>query len=241
MFSEFYYQYSSPRLLVAAAVIPALFLMYYIYRHDRIEKEPGRLLARLVLFGILSAVTAGLIEALFEYFVFPQILFSSVTAEIIALATMVGLAEEGTKLFFLKRRTWKNPAFNYRFDGIVYAVFVSLGFAAIENVMYVMQYGLGVALTRAFLAVPAHFGFAVTMGTFYGRAKVCDVRRDGHMRRVNLALAYLLPVSMHAFYDAMAMLNSDLATNLFLAFVVICYVLIYRRIKREAREDTLIA
>ena len=87
MFSEFYYRYSSPRLLVVAAVIPALFLMYYIYRHDRIEKEPGRLLARLVLFGILSAVTAGLIEALFEYFVFPQIPFSSVTAEIIALAT----------------------------------------------------------------------------------------------------------------------------------------------------------
>ena len=137
-------------------------------------------------------------------------------------------------------RTWRNPEFNYRFDGIVYAVFVSLGFAAIENVMYVMQYGLGVALTRAFLAVPAHFGFAVCMGTFYGRAKVCDVRRNGHMRRINLGLAYLLPVSMHAFYDATAMLNSDLSTNLFLAFVVICYVLIYRRIKREAWEDTLI-
>ncbi len=137
-------------------------------------------------------------------------------------------------------RTWWNPEFNYRFDGIVYAVFVSLGFAAIENVMYVMQYGLGVALTRAFLAVPAHFGFAVCMGTFYGRAKVCDVRRNGHMRRINLGLAYLLPVSMHAFYDATAMLNSDLSTNLFLALVVICYVLIYRRIKREAREDTLI-
>ncbi|MBR0214898.1 MAG: PrsW family intramembrane metalloprotease [Solobacterium sp.] len=241
MFNRFNISYDSPRLLVAAAVIPALFLMYYIYRHDRIEKEPGRLLARLVLFGLLSAVAAGVIEALWEYFVFPQIPFPSVEAEIIALATMVGLAEEGTKLFFLKRRTWRSPEFNYRFDGIVYAVFVSLGCAAIENIMYVMQYGMAVAVSRAFLAVPAHFGFAVTMGTFYGRAKVCDVRRDGHMRRVNLALAYLLPVSMHAFYDAMAMLNSDLATNMFLAFVVICYVLIYRRIKREAREDTLIA
>ena len=133
MFSQFNISYDSPRLLVAAAVIPALFLMYYIYRHDRIEKEPGGLLFKLVLFGILSAVAAGVIEALWEYFVFPQIPFPSVEAEIIALATMVGLAEEGAKLFFLKRRTWRNPEFNYRFDGIVYAVFVSLGFAAIPS------------------------------------------------------------------------------------------------------------
>ncbi len=84
---------------------------------------------------------------------------------------VVAVVEEGTKFVFLKLRTWRDPNFNFRFDGIVYAVFVSLGFAAFENINYVLGYGLTVALPRAVLAIPAHMGFAVFMGLFYGRGK----------------------------------------------------------------------
>ena len=82
----------------------------------------------------------------------------------ILTAIFVGLIEEGSKFFFLYRFTWKDKAFNYRFDGIVYAVFVSLGFAALENVFYVFNYGTGVALQRALLTIPGHMSFAVYMG-----------------------------------------------------------------------------
>lgn len=80
---------------------------------------------------------------------------------------------------FLHARTWRNPNFNYRFDGIVYAVFVSLGFAAFENIQYVLHYGLSVALPRAIFAVPGHMSFAVFMGLFYGRAKLYEAWGDG--------------------------------------------------------------
>ena len=86
---------------------------------------------------------------------------------IILLAFLVVAAvEEGSKFFFLYRRTWHDPNFNFRYDAIVYAVFVSLGFAAFENVKYVFNYGLSVALPRAILAIPGHMGFAVFMGFF---------------------------------------------------------------------------
>jgi RsiW-degrading membrane proteinase PrsW (M82 family) len=78
----------------------------------------------------------------------PTVPITSETVYFIATAVIVALVEEGTKLFFLKRFTWRSPDFNYRYDGVVYAVFVSLGFAAIENLLYVFQYGLSVAWAR---------------------------------------------------------------------------------------------
>ena len=120
------------------------------------EKEPPGLLFSLILMGFAAALAATVLEELGES-VLSAFLDPSSPAYTIALAFLVvAVVEEGGKLFFLKQRTWRDPNFNYRFDGVVYAVFVSLGFAALENINYVFGYGLQVAVPRALLAIPAH-------------------------------------------------------------------------------------
>ena len=147
-----------------AAALPALVLMRYIYRKDTVEKEPAGLLVRCVVGGVFSALLAVVLEEIGES-VLSRLISPDSRLFILLLAFLVVAgAEECAKFLFLKRATWRNPNFNYRFDGVVYAVFVSLGFAAFENVGYVMGYGLSVAPLRAVLSIPAHMSFAVFMG-----------------------------------------------------------------------------
>ena len=150
---------------------------------------------------------------------------------------VVAVVEEGAKFLFLRWRTWKDPNFNYRFDGIVYAVFLSLGFAAFENISYVMGYGLTVAFYRALLAIPAHMGFAVYMGYFYSRAKLCQDAGNTGGRRRNLWAAFLIAVVLHGFYDACAMMGTVLSTLLFAAFVITMYIVVIKFIKKESKAD----
>ncbi len=222
---------------VAAAVLPAIFLMRYIYLHDRNEKEPHWLLRKMIIGGIFAAFLSMLLEQVgLEYFL-PSLPIRSETMYIIMTAVIVALVEEGTKMFFLHRSAWNDPNFDYLYDGVVYAVYVSLGFAALENILYVTQYGLNVAVLRALLAIPAHMAFAIYMGIFYGRAKYCEVRNNRSGKARMMFLAYLVPVILHAFYDATAMIGEGVATALFVGFVVIMYGVVYRRIQTEARED----
>ena len=224
-------------IYVLAAVLPAIFLMRYIYSKDQADKEPPALLRKLVLMGMVSAGVALVIELLCDSYVLPNLSISDTTEYAIVSALMVGLTEEGCKMFFLYKTTWNNPNFNYRYDGVVYAVFVSLGFALLENIMYVFSYGLSVALSRALLAVPAHMGFAVFMGSFYGRAKIRDVRNDNAGKILNLVLGYAAAVFLHTFYDAAAMIGSDASAVVYIIFVAVMYVVVYLRIRREANMD----
>ncbi len=224
-------------IYILAAVLPAVFLMRYIYSKDQADKEPPALLRKLVLLGMASAGVALVIELLWDNFLIPNIAFANTTQYAIVSALLVGITEEGCKLFFLYKSTWNNPNFNYRYDGVVYAVFVSLGFALLENIMYVFSYGLSVALSRALLAVPAHMGFAVFMGSFYGRAKIQEVRYSNGGKTINLILGYVTAVFLHTFYDAAAMIGSDVSAVVYILFVVIMYVVVYLRIRKEANED----
>ena len=176
-------------LHILAAIIPAIFLLRYIYKHDTVEKEPPKLLWALLLAGVASALCSIVLEIIGG-----GILDSTVSQDspyyVFALAFLVvAVVEEGTKMYFLKRRTWRDPNFSHLFDGVVYAAFVSLGFAAFENIKYVFSYGLSVAVTRAFSAVPAHLGFSVFMGVFYSRAKLCENQGDHRGKRWNLMAA----------------------------------------------------
>lgn len=112
-----------------------------------------------------------------------------------------------------------------------------MGFALFENVKYVFGYGLGVALPRAFLAVPGHMGFAVFMGFFYSRAKVAQLRGQNGRMRINLALSYLSAVFLHGFYDATAMMSTALSMTLYIAFVVVMYIVVISLVKRESNAD----
>ncbi|MBR2990198.1 MAG: PrsW family intramembrane metalloprotease [Solobacterium sp.] len=225
---------------IAAAVLPAAVLMVLTYRLDRAEPEPSSLLAKMVLMGCVAVIPAIVLEIGVQDFLLPLFSYDNYTQYYIILALTVGLIEEGCKFFFLYRSTWNDPNFNYVFDGVIYAVYVSLGFAALENIEYVFQYGLSVALTRAFLAVPGHFAFSVFMGAWYGSAKVQEVRGNHGAKITRMILAYLSAVAVHTMYDALAMIGTDRATILFFLFVMVMYVVVYRKVKAESAGDRFI-
>lgn len=224
-------------IYLVAALLPALFLMRYIYRKDTIEKEPKGMLVSLVFLGVTAALFAVMLESIGQS-ILSRFLGEDDPAHTIIMAFLVvAVVEEGAKFVFLYWRTWRDPNFNYRFDGIVYAVFVSLGFAAFENISYVMGYGLTTAFLRAVLSIPAHMGFAVFMGYFYARAKLCADAGNARGKRLNLWAGFLSAVLLHGFYDACALLGTLLAALLFLVFVVAMYIIVIRLVKKESRTD----
>ena len=222
---------------VLAAVTPAIILLIYVYRHDKVEKEPTGLLIRLLVQGVLSALFSMTLEEFGERVL--GLFFYEDTAWywILFAFLVVAVAEEGTKFLLMKRMTWRNPNFNFRFDGIIYAVFVSLGFAAFENIGYVFGYGLSVAPSRALLSIPGHMAFAVYMGYYYGRARWYD--NYGYKEEANNSLwaSFLSAVFYHGFYDACAMLGTTLSMIVFFIFVAITYYRAFRTIRKESQMD----
>ena len=223
---------------VIAAVLPAVLLMRYVYQQDKVEPEPPALLTSLVGMGVLAALVSIVLEMVGQSVLGRLVDPGSPTYTVALAFLVVAVVEEGSKFFFLKRRTWQDPNFNYRFDGIVYAVFVSLGFAAFENIKYVFTYGLSVALPRALLAIPGHMGFAVFMGVFYGRAKLRADLGNPFRSWLDQAAGYLLAVLLHGFYDTCAMLGTTRAMGVFVVFVLVMYVAVFRTIRQESANDT---
>ena len=141
-------------ILIAAAVIPAVLLLIYVYKADRLEKEPASLLGVLLLQGIISTALAAYAERIGARLLNAVLSEDSLLYQLLFNFLVVGLAEEGFKFLLLRWRTWRSPYFNCQFDGVVYAVFVSLGFALWENIDYVVMYGFGTAVLRAVTAIP---------------------------------------------------------------------------------------
>ena len=227
-------------IYILAALLPAIILMRYIYSKDTYEKEPASLLWSCVLNGVLAALVSIILEMIGTSIVGSFVDQNSETYSIVTAFLVVAVVEEGTKFFFNYRRTWRDPNFNYTFDAIVYSTFTSLGFAAFENIEYVFQYGLSVALPRAVLSVPGHCGFAVVFGYFYGRAKTAELNGDTSGRTANLIAGYVSAVLLHGFYDSCAMINTATSNVLFVISVVVMYIVIIHLIRKESRDNTYV-
>ena len=224
-------------ILIIAAVVPAAWLLIQVYRADKLEKEPIGMLIGIVLLGIISTTLAAVTEQLGEAFLrdlFPQ---GGLVYNFLLYFVLVALSEEGFKYLLLKLRTWKSPHFNCRFDGVVYAVFMSLGFALWENIAYVLEYGIGAALARAVTAVPGHACFGVFMGVWYGTAKQLDLNGDPQGSRKALRNALWIPVLLHGAYDFIASLDSDWMGILFLVFVAWMFRTALKLVKKSSAED----
>lgn len=224
-------------ILIAAAVIPALFLLVKVYRSDRLEKESPMLLGRLVLAGIISTQIALLLERISSELLYNFVDPYSELYRVLLYFVCVGVSEEGAKFFVLKRNTWRSPEFNCIFDGIVYATFVSLGFALWENISYVMHYGLGNAFVRAFTAIPGHACFGVFMGVFYSAAKMYDYQGDKEKCRLYNTLAVVLPVLIHGLYDYIASVQEYDISMYFIAFIIVLFVVSLKVIKNVSQND----
>ena len=221
-------------ILVAAAIIPAVILLFEIYKYDRLEKESGGLLRSLVLKGIVATALAVVTEKIGIAILGRLFSDDSFIYYVILMYFVVGLSEEGFKYLLLRITTWNSPEFNCRFDGVVYAVFVALGFALWENISYVFSYGLGTALVRAVTAVPGHACFGVFMGTWYGLAKKQQLWGQEDLSVVSRTVAVVLPVLIHGTYDLLATMGN---TWIFILFIGVMFAISFRTIKKQSTQD----
>lgn len=224
-------------ILIAAAVIPAVFLMVRVYRSDRLEAESPRLLWQLVKAGILSSLLALLEERIGSAILNRLVEPNTVLYNAILYFVIVAVAEESSKYLLLRRNTWRTPEFNCQYDGVVYAVFVSLGFALWENISYVMNYGFSTALVRAVTAIPGHACFGVFMGVFYGAAKKYANAGVKGVSKACRVLAVVFPALLHGAYDYIASMEQTDGSWYFIGFVAVLFLVSFLLVGKAAKKD----
>ena len=224
-------------LLILAAVLPAAYLMVKVYRSDRLEREPPRLVIGLVLLGMISTALAGTAEQLGDRILSYFFTEESTAYKALFFFLIVGPAEEGFKYAVLRWRTWRHPAFDCQYDGVVYAVFVSLGFALWENIGYVLMYGMQTAVARALTAVPGHACFGVFMGVWYGIAKRYALYGCEPESKRARWLCVIVPALLHGCYDFIASLETEVFVLVFLVFVAAMFFTALRMVKRVSQRD----
>lgn len=198
-------------LLLALSIAPGLAISIYIFLKDQYNREPAMQLLFSFFLGCLSVIPAILIQMLttkpLEHLMGEGILFTAVFAYLI-----VGTSEEWSKYLMLRLYAFPKRAFDEPFDGIVYSVMVGMGFATVENIGYVSQHGMGTAILRMFLSVPAHGTFAVLMGYFAGKAKFNPERRT-----FLLMSGIFWAVFFHGTYDFLLFLQSNHSVTSFIS------------------------
>ncbi len=224
--------------LLAAAVLPAAYLLYRVYKLDTIEKEPWSVLRKLLLWGALSGIPAALAESLLTGAAQSLLEEGSLAYNLVEGFLVAALVEESFKFFFLYKFTFKNPAFNYRFDGVVYAVFTSMGFAILENALYVIEGGFSVAVSRALLALPLHAACGVYLGIAYGQQRIRSLYEPVSLfAAVRACLP--IPILIHGFYDfcAFSVEQRPFFLLILILFVIAVFFFTLKQLKKASRED----
>lgn len=192
-------------LILVTALLPVALLLYYIYKTD-LYPEPRAQLFKAFLYGVIIVLPAVVVEGIVEKLLLAfNLNLSSLMGAAAQAFFVAALPEEGLKLLALWLLLRKNPYFDEHIDGIVYAVYVSLGFAAIENISYLFsnyESWVEVGFTRALLAVPGHYAFGVLMGFFY--SLYYFVNRS----KRNKYLIFVAPFIAHGIYDTFAFSSS---------------------------------
>jgi RsiW-degrading membrane proteinase PrsW (M82 family) len=195
----------SALVLGGSAVVPSLLLFWYVYARDK-RPEPHALLLKTFLLG--AVICAPVVPTALAL----QKLGASFADGVWGAATVraflgAAIPEELFKFLVLYLYVWRKPAFDEPLDGVVYGATASLGFATLENILYVGEHGLGVAVLRALTAVPGHAFTGVVMGAFVGRARLApEAQRLGFLAS-GLGWATLL----HGFYDLFLMTGTGFA------------------------------
>ena len=210
--------------VLALAVLPALILVYYVYQQDSLQREPAKNLVKAFFYGAASVFASLLISVpSMRLGLFPQEIHSGLDAFRSAFFG-AAIPEETAKLLLLWLFLRRCKDFDERMDGIVYAVCVGMGFAAFENVEYLLGAGsqwVTVGISRSLTAIPGHFGFAVVMGYYFSlhyfdryRAPLAGIKM------------WLYPVLLHGTYDWIAMsqeVSPELSGAIALAVLLLCF------------------
>ena len=209
------------RSLLYISLAPVAIIALYIYIRDKYEKEPLLSLLKALLMGVFIVLPIVFIEDITRQF---ADLFPGFLNPLFSGFCVASLTEEGFKFLAFMMFFWRSRNFNERFDGIVYAVFISLGFAAIENLFYVYRGGYEVGLLRALTAVPAHALFGTAMGYHLGNARFYPGKRMNQ-----LFLAFFVPFSWHGLYDSLLTGKKEILLLVFIPLFIYFWISSFRK------------
>lgn len=226
-------------ILLFLAVIPVVVICTYIYNKDK-NKEPWGLLIKLFVLGIASCfLVLAVSEVVFKVIPFlgKELEYMSFF-EIMAYAFIgVALIEELCKWIMVYFGSYHHKAYDEVYDGIVYCVYVSLGFAFFENLLYVFgEQSIVVGISRGLLAVPGHACDAVFMGYYLSLAKVYASQGKKDLERKNLVLSIIVPTILHGIYDFCLMSGIEVLILVFFVFVIVMYITAIKKIKLLASQ-----
>lgn len=214
--------------LFVIAIIPAFVIIFGIYLSDRYDREPLKILMATYLLGAFSVIPSIIVEEMLNFInIFPGILSNLFTAFIIA-----GFTEEYFKRLVVLRLPYKTKYFDEKLDGIVYAVFSAMGFATVENIIYVAYRFTNnhyIGLYRGIFSVPAHGVFGITMGYYLSLAKFSD---DERIKRKNMRRSLYMPMIFHGIFDFILMADIPQVTLIFVPYVVYLWWLNERKLSR---------
>lgn len=225
--------------LLIASITPVMIFMYLVYRRDKL-KEPRALLLKCFFGGFLALILTLIIDE--PIAPIAETIGNPFWKAFFDAFCIAAIPEEFSKFLILYWVIWRSKHFDQYYDGILYAIFVSLGFALVENILYVMEGGMGVAIARAILAVPGHGFFAVLMGYYFSLAKF---HTGGEKNRL-LLMSLAMPILFHGLYD-FALMYAETETLdpltiiglivLFTAVVIRLWRLGFKKIKAHLQRD----
>ena len=211
-------------IILLTALLPIVILVYYIYHKDKKSPEPTGQLVKAFLFGILSVPVSFCLSIPFGIIGLYPTEATSILGSVCTAFFGAAIPEEIAKFFMLWLLLRKNRYFDEKMDGIVYAVCVSLGFAALENIMYLFSNAesyLSVGIARAIFAVPGHFCFGILMGYYYSLAKFYPMTP-----KKNKALILAAPIIVHGLYDSILFIinvTPAISGILLIVFLIFCH------------------
>ena len=220
--------------LFTVSVLPIFLIGMFIYKKDR-EKEPSELLMKLCLGGIgscfLVLILSSVLGLIFTMF-FADTNDLNLIELVVYAFVCVALVEEFCKWIVAYKISYNDKDFDEFYDAILYCMFVALGFACFENLLYVYENGIGTGVVRTLLAVPGHACDGMFMGYYFGLSKLGALNNRKDLKIKNLVLSILVPTIMHGVYDYCLFTQRTVFIVLFLIFVVCIYVYVFKKIKK---------
>lgn len=216
--------------ILSAAVAPGFSLLAFVYLKDRFDSEPFSKVLRTFILGALLVFPIMFIQYAFEQEGVAQTPF-------LKSFLLSGALEEFFKWFIFLYAIYKHTEFEGRYDGIVYGVSISLGFATVENLLYLLANGISLAFLRALFPVSCHALLGVLMGYYMGRAKVGAVKNQYKV----LTVALLIPAILHGFYDIVLEVQSSNVIYVLIPFMIMLWFMALHKIKttNQRRENVI--
>lgn len=227
---------------IVASIIPVLLILWVIYNMGEVKKQPLWMLVLLFTGGIISWVMVRYISRLLGNDIYKsQVEISNNLGNkgfFLVSFGIIAIIEELSKYIVIAIMCFKNKFFKNPYDAIMYAVCISLGFAFVENIMYINNYGMSVAISRAIFSIPAHASFGIIMGYYLGLAKMCNDNDNKSYSAFARYCALLIPLVFHGIYDYLLNFNTESIYVVFLIYVIIMYLfVIYLLFKLNKIDD----